>query len=54
MSLACTRSLFFMVFVAGALALGVSYYLEYAVGLMPCGLCACCSGCAWRCSQVSA
>ncbi|MDB5995675.1 MAG: disulfide bond formation protein [Pseudomonas sp.] len=39
MSLACTRSLFFMVFVAGALALGVSYYLEYAVGLMPCGLC---------------
>ncbi|VVN26364.1 Disulfide bond formation protein B [Pseudomonas fluorescens] len=39
MSLACSRSLFFMVFVAGALALGVSYYLEYAVGLQPCGMC---------------
>ena len=39
MSLACSRSLFFMVFIAGALALGVSYYLEYAVGLKPCGLC---------------
>ncbi|WP_160104764.1 disulfide bond formation protein B [Pseudomonas izuensis] len=36
---ACTRSLFFTVFVAGALVLGVSYYLEYAVGLKPCGLC---------------
>ncbi|MHC8384763.1 disulfide bond formation protein B [Pseudomonas sp. LB3P14] len=39
MSLACSRSLFFMAFIAGALALGVSYYLEYAVGLKPCGLC---------------
>ncbi|UCP08034.1 MULTISPECIES: disulfide bond formation protein B [unclassified Pseudomonas] len=39
MTLACSRSLFFMVFIAGALALGVSYYLEYAVGLKPCGLC---------------
>ncbi|MEZ1316544.1 disulfide bond formation protein B [Pseudomonas fluorescens] len=39
MSLACSRSLFFMVFVAGALALGVSYYLEYAVGLLPCAMC---------------
>ncbi|NUU33721.1 disulfide bond formation protein B [Pseudomonas sp. C2B4] len=39
MSLACTRSLFFTAFVAGALVLGVSYYLEYSVGLKPCGLC---------------
>jgi disulfide bond formation protein DsbB len=39
MSLACSRSLFFMVFIAGALVLGVSYYLEYAIGLKPCGLC---------------
>ncbi|WP_322617444.1 disulfide bond formation protein B [Pseudomonas sp. BIC9C] len=39
MSLAYSRSLFFMAFVAGALAMGVSYYLEYAVGLRPCGLC---------------
>ncbi|MEX3774520.1 disulfide bond formation protein B [Pseudomonas sp. MYb118] len=39
MLLACSRSLFFMVFVAGALALGVSYYLEYAVGLQPCAMC---------------
>ena len=39
MSLACSRSLFFMAFIAGALALGVSCYLEYAVGLRPCGLC---------------
>jgi disulfide bond formation protein DsbB len=39
MSLACTRSLFFMAFIAGALALGASYYLEYAIGLKPCGLC---------------
>jgi disulfide bond formation protein DsbB len=28
-----------MVFIAGALALGVSYHLEYVVGLKPCGLC---------------
>ncbi|MHC8317150.1 disulfide bond formation protein B [Pseudomonas sp. LB3P31] len=39
MSLARSRSLFFMAFVAGALALGISYYLEYAVGLRLCGLC---------------
>jgi disulfide bond formation protein DsbB len=39
MSLACSRSLFFMVFITGSLALGISYYLEYAVGLKPCGLC---------------
>jgi len=39
MSLGCSRSLFFTVFIAGALVLGVSYYLEYAVGLKPCGLC---------------
>lgn len=39
MSLACSRSLFFMAFTAGALTLGVSYYLEYVVGLKPCGLC---------------
>ncbi len=39
MSLACSRSLFFMAFIAGAIALGASYYLEYAVGLAPCSLC---------------
>ncbi|AWY41865.1 disulfide bond formation protein B [Pseudomonas putida] len=39
MSLACTRSLFFTVFVVGALVLGTSYYLEYSIGLNPCGLC---------------
>jgi disulfide bond formation protein DsbB len=39
MSLACTRSLFFTVFVAGALALGVFCYLQYSIGLNPCGLC---------------
>ncbi|MBK5377422.1 disulfide bond formation protein B [Pseudomonas sp. TH43] len=39
MSLACSRSLFFMAFTAGAVALGASYYLEYAVGLVPCSLC---------------
>ncbi len=39
MSLACSRSLFFMAFTAGAFALGASYYLEYAVGLTPCSLC---------------
>lgn len=39
MSLACSRSLFFMAFTAGILALGASYYLEYAVGLVPCSLC---------------
>ena len=39
MSLACSRSLFFMAFTASAFALGASYYLEYAVGLTPCSLC---------------
>lgn len=39
MPLACSRSLFFTVFIAGAVVLGLSYYLEYAVGLKPCGLC---------------
>ncbi|APC16957.1 disulfide bond formation protein B [Pseudomonas frederiksbergensis] len=39
MSLASTRSLFFMAFIAGALALGASYYLEFSIGLKPCGLC---------------
>ncbi|WP_085581139.1 MULTISPECIES: disulfide bond formation protein B [unclassified Pseudomonas] len=39
MSLTCSRSLFFMAFMAGALALGASYYLEYTVGLTPCHLC---------------
>ena len=39
MSLACSRSLFFIAFTAGAFALGASYYLEYAVGLTPCSLC---------------
>jgi disulfide bond formation protein DsbB len=28
-----------MAFTAGTLALGASYYLEYAVGLVPCSLC---------------
>lgn len=39
MFLASTRSLFFMAFIAGALALGASYYLEFSIGLKPCGLC---------------
>lgn len=39
MLLARSRSLFFMAFIAGALALGASLYLEYAVGLEPCSLC---------------
>lgn len=39
MSLASSRPLFFMAFIAGSLALGASYYLEYAVGLTPCSLC---------------
>ncbi|MCK1790161.1 disulfide bond formation protein B [Pseudomonas violetae] len=47
MSLARSRSLFFMAFVAGALALGISYYLEYAVGLRLCGLCILQRGCLW-------
>lgn len=39
MFLARSRPLFFMAFIAGALALGASLYLEYAVGLKPCSLC---------------
>jgi disulfide bond formation protein DsbB len=39
MFLARSRSLFFIAFIAGALALGASLYLEYAVGLEPCSLC---------------
>ncbi|WP_347902660.1 disulfide bond formation protein B [Pseudomonas purpurea] len=39
MSLASSRPLFFMAFIAASLALGASYYLEYAVGLVPCSLC---------------
>lgn len=39
MSLACSRSLFFTAFAATALALGVSYYLEYVIGFEPCALC---------------
>ena len=39
MFLAHSRSLFFMAFIAGALAWGASLYLEYAVGLKPCSLC---------------
>ena len=39
MILARSRSLFFMAFIAGALALGGSYYLEYVIGLRSCGLC---------------
>ncbi|VVN73767.1 disulfide bond formation protein B [Pseudomonas fluorescens] len=39
MFLARSRSLFLMAFTAGALALGASLYLEYAVGLEPCSLC---------------
>jgi disulfide bond formation protein DsbB len=34
-----------MAFTASALALGVSYYLEYVVGLKPCGLCLLQRGC---------
>ncbi|WP_095109218.1 disulfide bond formation protein B [Pseudomonas sp. Irchel 3E20] len=39
MFLACSRPLFLMTFLAGTLALGASYYLEYVVGLEPCLLC---------------
>ncbi|MFW0753312.1 disulfide bond formation protein B [Pseudomonas sp. H11T01] len=39
MLLARSRSLFFMAFIAGALALAASLYLEYAAGLEPCSLC---------------
>ena len=39
MSLASSRFLFLMASIAAALALGISNYLEYAVGLTPCSLC---------------
>ena len=39
MSLAPSRSLFFLAFLAGALTLGASFYLEFGVSLRPCFLC---------------
>lgn len=39
MSLAPSRSLFFLAFLAGALTLGASFYLEYGALLRPCFLC---------------
>ena len=39
MSLAPLRSLFFLAFMAGALTLGASFYLEYGALLQPCFLC---------------
>lgn len=39
MSLAPSRSLFFFAFLAGALTLGASFYLEFGVSLRPCFLC---------------
>ncbi|MGL6092289.1 MAG: disulfide bond formation protein B, partial [Pseudomonas paracarnis] len=39
MSLAPLRSLFFLAFMAGALTLGASYYLQYGALLRPCFLC---------------
>lgn len=39
MSLAPLRSLFVLAFMAGALTLGVSFYLEYGALLQPCFLC---------------
>ncbi|UOB23927.1 disulfide bond formation protein B [Pseudomonas orientalis] len=39
MSLAPSRSLFLLAFMAGALTLGVSFYLEYGALLQPCFLC---------------
>lgn len=39
MSLAPSRSLFFLAFMAGALTLGASFYLEYGALLRPCFLC---------------
>ncbi|WP_395611307.1 disulfide bond formation protein B [Pseudomonas sp. B22129] len=39
MSLAPSRSLFLLAFMAGALTLGASFYLEYAALLRPCFLC---------------
>lgn len=39
MSLAPSRSLFFLAFMAGALTLGGSFYLEFGASLRPCFLC---------------
>ena len=39
MFLACSRLIFLLVFLAGALTLGASLFLEYGVGLEPCLLC---------------
>ncbi len=39
MSLAPLRSLFFLAFMAGALTLGASFYLQYGALLRPCFLC---------------
>lgn len=39
MSLAPSRSLFFLAFMAGALTLGASFYLQYGALLRPCFLC---------------
>ena len=39
MSLAPSRSLFFLAFMAGALTLGASFYLEFGASLRPCFLC---------------
>ncbi|UII71372.1 disulfide bond formation protein B [Pseudomonas sp. HN11] len=39
MSLAPSRPLFFLAFLAGALTLGASFYLEFGVSLRPCFLC---------------
>jgi disulfide bond formation protein DsbB len=39
MSLAPSRSLFFLAFLAGALTLSASFYLEFGVSLRPCFLC---------------
>ncbi|KTC64007.1 disulfide bond formation protein B [Pseudomonas fluorescens ABAC62] len=39
MSLAPSRSLFFLAFMAGVLTLGASFYLEFGASLRPCFLC---------------
>ncbi|WP_339471021.1 MULTISPECIES: disulfide bond formation protein B [unclassified Pseudomonas] len=39
MSLAPSRSLFFLAFLAGTLTLGASFYLEFGASLRPCFLC---------------
>ncbi|AYF51603.1 disulfide bond formation protein B [Pseudomonas sp. 13B_2.1_Bac1] len=39
MSLAPSRSLFFLAFLAGGLTLGASFYLEFGASLRPCFLC---------------